>query len=703
MAKQKFRSTGIPPALETVVDIDPKTGRITYRDVVSQKRAPPGIGGLDFLPSAMRRPIQDWATGTDPIRRSNVQFGRQTQGGPGALDALAAADIPFQAVGGEAFERTGSPLAATAGYIGAAIPGSIARGARSVGRMGLEKLPGALDTLATRMGTQLHAVKPRGGQWIEPDLSSLGDAPHPAFPQPPKTPIDQYVDKNLRKWIKTDMGTTVTDDLARELGLGDAAIGVTNPFDQVIQQVNPQSIRDAAAGRVTNLYDVDYGKSMLKENPWLEKVEAGTPVYELEGGPPDVFSSMMDYARTLPPEKLKNISVPDMLRKSKAWHDEIARKQTEQALTAGSLKTHREYPEGFKWQEIVAPELQAGMPEGYKLKSADPNSWQAITPTGAAAGDKLWYRTQAEAEKSAQEHFSKQMLAQGLDAEGKMMGHCVGSYCEQVSGGGTRIFSLRDKTGRPHVTVEVQPPKLELQGTVADIGWENLPGSLKNAWRDHWEGISDPSEVYLGFSRQGGGSPGAPVFVPKTMLEGVAPYTSFDKQSIQPQIRQIKGKQNAAPVAEYLPYVQDFVRNSPLGSPWGDVRDLSNAGFASRNTLASDLWKHHTDTEVGNEELRGLYDFLEKNPYNTLEEVHQELLRARKGKAEDLGEALQERGWGRLGTGKAAGGSVELEPSAVEHLYSLLLDEPQQMAEGGSVELEPSAVEHLYALVLDES
>jgi len=42
-----------------------------------------------------------------------------------------------------------------------------------------------------------------------------------------------------------------------------------------------------------------------------------------------------------------------------------------------------------------------------------------------------------------------------------------------------------------------------------------------------------------------------------------------------PSISQIKGKQNAAPSAEYLPYVQDFVRSGK----WEDVRDLRNAGF----------------------------------------------------------------------------------------------------------------------------
>lgn len=44
-------------------------------------------------------------------------------------------------------------------------------------------------------------------------------------------------------------------------------------------------------------------------------------------------------------------------------------------------------------------------------------------------------------------------------------------------------------------------------------------------------------------------------------------------------ISQIKGKQNRKPNDEYLPFVQDFVRNSPLGGQWSDVGDLQNTGM----------------------------------------------------------------------------------------------------------------------------
>ena len=50
------------------------------------------------------------------------------------------------------------------------------------------------------------------------------------------------------------------------------------------------------------------------------------------------------------------------------------------------------------------------------------------------------------------------------------------------------------------------------------------------------------------------------------------------KKDAPPNIVQIKGKQNKAPKAEYLPYVQDFVKSGQ----WADVGDIQNTGL--RNT-----------------------------------------------------------------------------------------------------------------------
>ena len=44
-----------------------------------------------------------------------------------------------------------------------------------------------------------------------------------------------------------------------------------------------------------------------------------------------------------------------------------------------------------------------------------------------------------------------------LEVEGDKMGHCVGSYCDNVASGNTTIYSLRDPKNNPHATIEVIP------------------------------------------------------------------------------------------------------------------------------------------------------------------------------------------------------------------------------------------------------
>lgn len=141
-----------------------------------------------------------------------------------------------------------------------------------------------------------------------------------------------------------------------------------------------------------------------------------------------------------------------------------------------------------------------------------------------------------------------ELSPEALADEGFAMGHCVGGYCPQVEGGSTRILSLRDKKG-PHVTVELQKPDIYRQ--VAD---QSSPAAKALAEEGERLGLSD-NDFWK--------------FVNKRAEENSALFPW--------QIRQIKGKGNLAPVAEYQPAVQDLVRNM---GPWAeDIRDLQNTGL----------------------------------------------------------------------------------------------------------------------------
>jgi hypothetical protein len=125
-----------------------------------------------------------------------------------------------------------------------------------------------------------------------------------------------------------------------------------------------------------------------------------------------------------------------------------------------------------------------------------------------------------------------------LKAEGDTMQHCVGSYCEQVSSGESRIFSLRDAHGNPHVTME----------------WQRDDSDLDTAPL----GRSMPSRGH---------------FV------------------------QIYGKQNDPPAEKYKPYVQQFIREKfdadprsmLLAGAKASELDLSQTDFSGESFVGVDF------------------------------------------------------------------------------------------------------------------
>jgi hypothetical protein len=143
---------------------------------------------------------------------------------------------------------------------------------------------------------------------------------------------------------------------------------------------------------------------------------------------------------------------------------------------------------------------------------------------------------------------AQEELQRALKFEGDTMGHCVGGYCPDVMQGYSRIFSLRDAEGMPHVTVETKPRSMVFSDLVAHLG-----------------GDEAAAEDYLtrGFQAREAGS------------GDKSPLAHALEMAQVPQLQnivQIKGPKNHKPQPEYLPFVQDFVKSGK----WGDVGDLRN-------------------------------------------------------------------------------------------------------------------------------
>ena len=361
-----------------------------------------------------------------------------------------------------------------------------------------------------------------------------------------------------------------------EENAGDLYGGLT---DQQRMAIGWENIADAPispdkAGELAGI------RSVLDRNPWLAKAPPETMVYSLYGGSTVRnenlgFGHLVDELRNavnpesglprellLKYEDLPKLSVAQAAKRVddiNAWR---AAQKAEADLARAmnpATQVFKEYPEqGYKWVELKMPEKTSGLPEGYSLSvirnerlpegHMGARSYAVVDPQGRMLEDVGLEYTEADALDKFSRAYYGRALEDALKYEGEQLSHCVGGYCPDVVEGRSRIFSLRDAEGRPHVTVEVKP--------------DTAPPR-----HDH---IIDEIKRVVGSNN----------------IPDDDAYDALYKQAMasvmanRPQdIIQIKGKANKAPKEEYLPFVQDFVRSGQ----WGRVGDLGNTGLIDLN------------------------------------------------------------------------------------------------------------------------
>lgn len=274
----------------------------------------------------------------------------------------------------------------------------------------------------------------------------------------------------------------------------------------------------------------------IEKNPWLLKVPPETRVYDmLRGANEDLgFGHLVDELRNavnpesglpanlrLKYQDLEKVTVPQAVERVAKINEWRAAQKAEADMARAmgpATQVVKEYPEqGFKWVELRQPKE---LPEGWTEKNGafyDPKGERHVHP-------------------------GTESLADALKYEGETMGHCVGGYCPDVVEGRSKIFSLRDKKGQPHVTIEVQPGRKLTEKDMPDDVRDMLSEQYGDASREEFEAAV---QQYL------------------------------QSRSVPDAIVQIKGKANKAPKEEYLPAVQDFVRSGNFGR----IGDLQNAGL----------------------------------------------------------------------------------------------------------------------------
>lgn len=291
---------------------------------------------------------------------------------------------------------------------------------------------------------------------------------------------------------------------------------------------------------------------IAKDNPWIAKLDPDAPAYH--GDVYDLgFDHVIDVLKEdlatgrIRPEQLNKVSVEQAVRRTYEYDLEKAKQMAEAQIKATEgMPTYKEYPEGFRWIELKAPDVDMSgirfekVRDGVRAFDAEGN--RLVSPAGYNV-----FANEEQALMQLRNERARKPLEEALKYEGETMGHCVGGYCPDVMEGRSRIFSLRDAKGEPHVTVEVEPHNPNLESLYAK---QNLPelyakySADRNKYFNSW-----------------------PEF-----LKAEAPELL---DATANKIVQIKGKQNRKPNEQYLPFVQDFVKSGE----WSDVGDFANTGL----------------------------------------------------------------------------------------------------------------------------
>lgn len=531
-----YRSKGIP-----VDDL-----KMNFADGGSVKPQHPRMtnprlnGGLSRAAEALRRVEQE----------------RQAQRSVFNQPREAAWQPDYERPGGHALE---APMISPDDLIGTGIPTKIAM-----------TLKGAAPMLAG-----LGVIKNKGGNWLNGSVEGvlgglmkpeagihggvgsritretaeeLGIANMPDYRA--RVSLNNWIDKQLTRYVKNDMATP--QDPIRALAERgvlhyEPAANLTHPAENMrrvareyggnvasVQGKTPLSrawedVADNSIGTVPASIRMNY-PGQPESSPWMAKLAnpATTLVHHANRNPEglgfnhliDELSNAINPESGLPrhllldPKSLDRVSVPQAVERVaqiNAWR--AAQKAEADALKANNAATvlHKEYPEkGMKWVELRTPE------DAKNEVVRKGNDWFAVDESGKFVSG----TPHSSAESAALEPVSSKALKDALKYEGDTMGHCVGGYCDDVASGRTKIYSLRDAKGQPHVTVEVAPT-------------------------------------------------------------GGRDYESMRNFPEGPRIVQIKGKQNRAPNEEYLPFVQDFVKSGKW-SDVGDLENagLQRAGWA---------------------------------------------------------------------------------------------------------------------------
>lgn len=369
------------------------------------------------------------------------------------------------------------------------------------------------------------AIKGKGGMWHPEAVTRLAEKlkvpdPEAAWGRegnPQAKVQNEWADRAVRNYLNKHAGTA-TDPLK----------DVMVPFGEGVKRW--EELTDQAFGKAAEPERVPGVRP--GEDVWnLEHASAG-PIAASTEAVKSYLSHVGDYLRqNVPLEKLGQYDLVRAVQETVKWDKELAKNMEKKRLAEKEASPiFKEYPDGMYWQQLTKPGQFARESDvmGHSVRGYEPPS---------AKGNLSDYALGDNSKQGYGAHSD--WIPESGDSGHPSYG--VGGW-DAIKSGDAKIYSLRDKEGRSHVTVEVASnPAIKAEGPI----WSEFAAQ-----------------------RRTGGEPSFETWIKQAHPE-----------LVQADIKQIKGKQNRAPDAKYLPYVQDFVK----GGKWGEVEDLGNAGL--RDTI----------------------------------------------------------------------------------------------------------------------
>jgi len=352
-------------------------------------------------------------------------------------------------------------------------------------------------------------------------------------------------------------------DLLRSKGLQEkdiAALMTSMPRNTKAEAVGMLDELQKVDSNYLRLLDQDrsFPKFASMDNPFVAKLDPETKMYSGYMG--DLgFEHVMDVLRQdlaaerLRPEQLNKLSVEQAVKRTQEYNLDLAKKMNvDRASARADLPVYKEYPDGYKWVQLNKPGNFAAESEamGHSVKGYEPSKKHPEWVKGS--GD------------------------EGSPSYG------LGGW-EAIKSGRAKIYSLVDSRGAPHATIEVASGAHPIGYSFKGASKE-LPETFEYN-RNFDEGFPRPTEE----QKQAILSRAQDLFKNNSNIERMDAFQMAANEILGPlpaEIRQIKGKGNVKPIAEYTPYVQDFVRSGN----WTDVRDFSNTDLIRADDVRKAGW-----------------------------------------------------------------------------------------------------------------